>query len=59
MISLKPSDFFEASPAIDVPASAQKFNKSTAYQPAITQQGNGTIEDAAKVNGLNGKQCCK
>ncbi|KAI5481480.1 hypothetical protein MNV49_004237 [Pseudohyphozyma bogoriensis] len=28
MISLKPVDFFETSPAIDVPASTQKFNQS-------------------------------
>ncbi|KAK4685406.1 primary-amine oxidase, partial [Tremellales sp. Uapishka_1] len=31
MISLKPADFFERSPAIDVPASTQKENKSVLF----------------------------
>jgi hypothetical protein len=67
MISFKPVDFFTKSPAIDVPASTQKVNRSVL---ATNWQGSKEVEEAAAVNngsanghvnGANGKSngsCC-
>jgi len=38
-VALKPSNFFDANPALDVPASEQHFNKSTLYEPETHMQG--------------------
>lgn len=62
MVSLKPSDFFTANPALDVPASTQLFNQSKLFsqKPSTPQgvlQGNAEVEAEAKANGL-GKSCC-
>jgi hypothetical protein len=46
-ISLKPHDYFERSPAIDVPASTQKFNQSKLFEGG--RQGTVTHES---------KECC-
>lgn len=67
MISFKPVDFFTKSPAIDVPASTQKVNRSVL---ATNWQGSKEVEQKAAVNngaanghanGVNGKSngsCC-
>jgi hypothetical protein len=68
MISLKPADFFTSSPANDVPASVQSFNKSTSHTAnghanghakgaASHLQGDAQVETQAKIDGL-GKKCC-
>lgn len=47
MISLKPVDFFERSPAIDLPPSTQHVNRSTAYKVnGQNGNGNGVAESA-------------
>ena len=38
-VALKPSNFFSANPALDVPASQQHFNKSSLYETASHMQG--------------------
>jgi primary-amine oxidase len=38
-VSLKPSNFFSANPALDVPASEQKFNQSSLYEAETHMQG--------------------
>src|ERR1700724_3721692 len=38
-VALKPSNFFTANPALDVPASTQKFNQSTLYEAESHMQG--------------------
>jgi hypothetical protein len=61
MISLKPVDFFNRSPAYDVPPSTQAFNKSVLHtattepksETANTNrrlQGSLELEEQAKVN---------
>jgi len=61
MISLKPSDFFTTSPAMDVPVSTQAFNQSKLFGGSNGHlQGSDAIETAAKEEGgLNGSACCK
>jgi len=51
-VALKPVNFFERNPAIDVPPSTQAFNKSTLISEAH-QQGatEGTVD-------ANGQVCC-
>jgi primary-amine oxidase len=41
-VSLKPSNFFVANPALDVPISEQWFNKSTEYEAESHLQGTHT-----------------
>jgi len=38
-VALKPSNFFDANPALDVPASEQRFNKSSLYEAESHMQG--------------------
>jgi primary-amine oxidase len=38
-VGLKPSNFFEGNPALDVPASEQRFNKSSLYEAESHMQG--------------------
>ena len=38
-VALKPSNFFTANPALDVPASEQHFNQSSLYQAEAHMQG--------------------
>jgi primary-amine oxidase len=38
-VALKPSNFFTGNPALDVPASEQRFNKSTLYKAELHLQG--------------------
>lgn len=42
MISLKPADFFDRCPSLDVPASTQKFNQSKLFNGGAT--GNSQTE---------------
>ncbi len=51
-ISMKPVNFFERNPAIDVPPSTQAFNKSVQLSE---QHRQGTVE--GDVNG-SGDVCC-
>lgn len=39
-VGLKPSNFFEKNPALDVPASEQRFNKSMLYEAETYMEGN-------------------
>lgn len=52
-VAMKPVNFFDRNPAIDVPPSTQEFNKSTLVSEAH-QQGstNGVV-------GSNGSICCE
>ena len=52
-VSLKPVNFFERNPAIDVQPSEQSFNKSVAL-------GNGNHQQGGKeaVVGTGGEVCC-
>lgn len=68
MITLKPVDFFTSSPSNDVPASAQRFNKSNLYSSNGTSisagahgQGSAQVEEKARANGLgkSSESCCK
>lgn len=51
-VSMKPVNFFDKNPALDVPPSTQKFNQSTliseTHQQGVTE---GTIDS-------NGEVCC-
>ena len=38
-VALKPSNFFSANPALDVPASEQHFNRSSLYEAETHMQG--------------------
>lgn len=51
-VSMKPVNFFDKNPALDVPPSRQDFNKSTLASEAHQQ---GSVE--AEVSG-NGEVCC-
>jgi len=52
-VSLKPVNFFDKNPALDVPPSTQEFNKSTLLSEAHQQP---TTEG---VVGSSGEICCK
>ena len=51
-ISMKPSNFFDRNPAIDVPPSTQELNKSVLL---AKQHGQGGVECEVIVNG---DVCC-
>ena len=51
-VSLKPVNFFEKNPAIDVPPSTQEFNKSTLLSETHQQS---TTEG---IVGKEGEICC-
>jgi len=51
-VAMKPVNFFDRNPAIDVPPSTQDFNKSTLVSEAHHQ---GSME--GKVD-ANGEVCC-
>jgi primary-amine oxidase len=52
-LSMKPVNFFERNPAIDVPPSTQEFNKSVL---AAEQHHQGGVEGVVKSNG---DVCCE
>ena len=52
-VSMKPVNFFDKNPALDVPPSTQDFNKSTLLSEAHHQP---TVE---AVIGSSGEACCK
>ena len=51
-VSLKPVNFFEKNPALDVPPSEQVFNRST----LVTEQHKQGMGEA--TIGENGEVCC-
>lgn len=53
-VALKPVNFFDRNPAIDVPPSTQDFNKSTALQ--AEQHHQPSVEGV--VNSSGGVDCC-
>ncbi len=64
MISLKPVDFFNGSPANDVPASDQASNESTLHGGQTNGngshlQGSIEVEEIAKASGLNATCCTR
>lgn len=52
-VSMKPVNFFDKNPALDVPPSSQDFNKSTLLSETHQQ---GTVEGKVKSNG---EVCCQ
>lgn len=52
-VALRPVNFFDRNPAIDVPPSSQEFNKSTLLSETHQQP---TVEG---VVGADGEACCK
>ena len=52
-VAMKPSNFFSANPALDVPPSEQGFNKSTLYETHIHQ---GSRERACPCQNSMAKQ---
>ena len=53
VISLKPADFFSKNPALDVPPSDPRFNKSVAYEDAIKGVAGLKLQNGGAHN-----QCC-
>ncbi|WVQ83833.1 hypothetical protein IAT38_005977 [Cryptococcus sp. DSM 104549] len=53
-IALKPTGFFNYNPTMDVPASNQAFNKSSAYDPTLQVGADAHV----KPNGTTGPSCC-
>lgn len=61
-VSLKPVNFFDKNPALDVPPSTQAFNRSTLlsgqhHQPAGTLPANGNGTNGHSSNGHNCANC--
>lgn len=54
-VAMKPVNFFDKNPALDVPPSSQEFNKSTLLSEAH-KQGTGSVE--GKIDGNGEPQCC-
>ena len=60
-VSLKPVNFFDKNPALDLPPSTQEFNKSTLLSESHRQtsavgvvDGNGSVCCSTNGNGTNG-----